>query len=387
MLQIAKMARNCGFRVFTCCPDSRTNRERKDDDTLFIGNRLGRYLHILLARFFGIDGFFSIISTLSFIKRMEKEKCDLIHLHNIHGNYINYPILFTYIKKKNIPVVWTLHDCWTFTGRCPYFDMINCFKWKSGCCKCKYSKDAYPQSKLDNTRLMWLVKRKLFTNIKKCTLVTPSMWLSNLVHDSFLNVYSVETIYNGIDLNVFRPMKSDLRQRFGLEAKKVILGVAFEWERRKGLDIFVELSKVLTNDYKIILVGTNDYIDKFLPSSILSIHRTQSQEELAQFYSIADVFVNPTREEVWGMVNIESLACGTPVVSFDTGGCPECVIPSCGAVVKKNDVECLVKEIDKICKQNSIKRENCLERAQVFDRNDQYRKYVDLYKKMIEEKL
>lgn len=382
MLQIASKARKEGFRVFTCCPDSRTNRKKKDENTIFIGSRIAHLLHDVFARFTGLTGFFSLISTLKLVNRLKKEKCDLIHLHNIHGNYINFPIFFFYIKKRNIPVVWTLHDCWSFTGRCPYFDMVNCDKWKNGCSACGYSKKLYPQTRIDNTRLMWKFKRMIFSNIPSCVLVTPSIWLSKLVKSSFLKNYPLKTIYNGIDLDVFRPVESKLKTSLGLNEKKIVIGVAFEWERRKGLDVFIELSKQLNDDYKIILVGTNDEVDKLLPSNIISIHKTQNQSELVQLYSIADVFVNPTREEVFGLVNVEALACGIPVVTFDTGGSPECIDSSCGIVVEKNNVESLKKSIEYICSNHPFTKESCINRAQLFDKSNLFGKYVDLYKKM-----
>lgn len=382
MLQIAAKAREDGFRVFCCCPDSRTNRKKKDECTIFIGTRLSHYIHDLFACYTGIAGLFSIYSTCKLVRLMKKEKCSLIHLHNLHGNYINYPILFAYIKKNKIPLVWTLHDCWSFTGRCPYFDMVNCDKWKTGCYGCIYPKSSYPQSMLDNTRLMWLAKRRLFTNAQNCTIVTPSEWLSSQVGKSYLKDYPTEVIYNGVDLDVFYPMESDLKKFF--KGKHIVLGVAFEWERRKGLDVFIELAKQLTDDYKIVLVGTDDRVDQLLPSNVISIHKTQNQKELAQLYSVADVFVNPTREEVFGLVNVESLACGTPVITFDTGGSPECIDSSCGIVVERNDVEELKKAVEHICLQHPFSKEDCINRARFFDKTSQYCKYVDLYKKMTE---
>ena len=257
--------------------------------------------------------------------------------------------------------------------------MVHCDKWKTGCRGCVYPKDSYPQSRLDNTRLMWQAKRRLFTNIQDCTVVTPSKWLSEQVGKSYLKVYPVEVIYNGVDLDVFYPMESDLKKVF--KGKHVVLGVAFEWERRKGLDVFIELAKQLSDDYKIVLVGTDDRVDKLLPSNVISIHKTQNQKELAQLYSAADVFVNPTREEVFGLVNVESLACGVPVVTFDTGGSPECIDSSCGIIVEKDNVEELKKAVEYICQEHPFSKENCVNRARLFDKKSLYCKYVGIYKK------
>ena len=382
MMQIAHCARTRDIPVYTCCSVMRSNKAKADAHTFFIGNILFRKFFEVLENLFGIHGFLHFFSTLKLINRMEQEKCTLIHIHNLHGNYINYPLLFRYIKKHNIPVIWTLHDCWSFTGRCPYFVMTKCDCWKSGCHDCPYPKKSYPRSNIDTTRMMWKLKHKWFTGIKNCTLVTPSQWLADLVKQSYLKNYNVKVINNGIDLSVFKPSDSNFREIYGLVGKKVILGVAFGWGKRKGFDVFIELVNRLPDDYRIVLVGTDDNVDKELPTAIISIHRTQNQKELAQIYTAADVFANPTREEVLGLVNIESLACGTPVVTFRTGGSPECIDETCGSIVDCDDVDAMESEIQRICKERPYSVEACLKRARSFDMNDKFEEYVDLYQKM-----
>jgi glycosyltransferase involved in cell wall biosynthesis len=227
---------------------------------------------------------------------------------------------------------------------------------------------------------MWNLKRRWFTGIENMTIVTPSQWLADLVKQSYLKNYPVNVINNGIDLAVFKPTESDFRNRHGLVGKKVVLGVAFGWGERKGLDVFVELSKRLPEDYRIVLVGTNSILDESLPADIVSIHKTQNQTELAEIYTAADVFANPTREEVLGLVNVESLACGTPVVTFKTGGSPECIDETCGSVVPCDDIDAMEKEIRRICEETPYSKDACLVRAQSFDMNERFEEYVKLYK-------
>ena len=229
---------------------------------------------------------------------------------------------------------------------------------------------------------MWKLKKYFFTGIENCTIVTPSQWLANLVKQSFLKNYPIKVINNGIDLSVFQPTESDFRERHNLANKKIVLGVAFSWDKRKGSDIFIELSKRLPCDYQIILVGTNSQLKKQLPPNIISINRTQNQKELAEIYTAADVFANPTREENYPTVNMEAIACGTPVVTFRTGGSPEILDDTCGSIVDCDDIDSMEIEIRRICEQKPYTVEACLKRAKSFDMNDRFEEYVDLYKEI-----
>lgn len=382
MLSIARAARLAGLSVTTCCAYSRTNLPKCDEYSLLIGNRFSRNVHLFAGIFLGISNCMSFFSTLFFLRKIKKQHCTIIHLHNLHNCYINLPLLFHFIKKHHISIIWTLHDCWAFTGRCPYFVMMKCDDWKTCCHNCHFPKKSYPQSYVDVTRMMWKLKRKWFTGIENCTIVTPSQWLADLVKQSYLKDYPVKVINNGIDLSVFKPTKSNFCKKQGLTGKKIVLGVAFGWGVRKGLDVFIELSRRLSDDYRIILVGTDDKIDKLLPSNIISIHRTKNQRELAEIYTVADVFANPTREEVLGLVNVESLACGTPVVTFKTGGSPECIDETCGSVVDCDDIDAMEFEIRRICEENPYSSDACLKRAKKFDMNERFEEYVELYKEI-----
>jgi glycosyltransferase involved in cell wall biosynthesis len=226
---------------------------------------------------------------------------------------------------------------------------------------------------------MWKLKKKWFTGIKDATIITPSQWLGDLVKQSYLGEYPVKVINNGIDLSVFKPTESDFRKKHNLENKHILLGVALFWDYKKGLDVFIELSKRLDDRYQIVLVGTSDEVDKQLPNNIISIHRTQNQEELAEIYSTADVLLNPTREDTFPTVNIESLACGTPIVTFNTGGSPEIINETCGVVTEVNDVDHMEKAIRRICEEKPYSKEACVSRASNFDKDEKFKEYVELY--------
>lgn len=238
----------------------------------------------------------------------------------------------------------------------------------------------YPRSYVDHSKWMYRHKKKWFTGVRDLTIVTPSQWLAELVKVSFLKDYPIQLINNGIDLAVFKPTPSDFCKKYGIENKKVILGVAFDWGERKGLDAFVELEKRLDPEqYQIVLVGTDDSADERLPEGILSIHRTQSQTELAEIYTVADVFVNPTKEENYPTVNMEAIACGTPVVTYRTGGSPEILDEGCGCIVEKNDISALEDAIIRMCENKSNSVDTCVDKARRFDKQEKFDKYIDLY--------
>lgn len=381
MLHLKEIAKSQNHDVFTFSGLRPLKHDVRKNHTFF-GYRIENLIHRIISPLFGSESLMSFFGTISLCRMLKKNQTELIHIHNLHGHYICLPILFRFIKKNNISVIWTLHDCWSFTGRCPHFVLMKCDRWKKGCHDCPYPSNSYPQAYIDTSRMMWNLKKKCFTGLKQCILVTPSLWLANLVKQSYLKDYPIKVINNGIDLSVFKPSKSDFCTKNGLVGKKIVLGVAFGWGVRKGLDVFIELAKRLPNDYQIILVGTDDNVDKCLPSNIISIHRTQNQKALAEIYTVADVFVNPTREEVLGLVNVESLACGTPVITFRTGGSPECIDETCGSVVYCDDVNTMESEIRRICEEKPYSVESCLARSKKFDMNDRFEEYMKLYREM-----
>ena len=390
MFAIAELVREAGYDVKTLSPRYYQKKTKVDyksiDNHKYFGTRSENYLHLRLAQITGFLGCFSAFGTQQLLYYLRVLKPDIVHLHNLHNWTINHPMLFRYLRKNRIPVVWTMHDCWSFTGKCPYFTAAKCDKWKKGCSVCTQIRE-YPQGFIDNSKLMYRLKKKWFTGIENMVLVTPSNWLADLLHESYLREYPVRVINNGIDMSVFSPMVSESRIKYGIpEEKYIVLGVAFGWGYRKGLDTFLELAKLLSEDYQIVLVGTDENIDHQLPKNIVSIHRTHNQRALAELYSAADVFVNPTREDNFPTVNIEALACGTPVITFDTGGSPEIIDETCGMVVPCDDVNALKEAIIDTVEQRKFSPEMCIKRASSFDMKVKFKEYVTLFENITERK-
>lgn len=383
---VSALAEAEGCRTYFAYPKSRNLLPPEEND-IVISGIAAKFLSRRLAYLTGLNGCVSWFSTRRLLHRLDRLQPDVLHLHNLHDSYINLPMLFRYIKRHSIKVVWTLHDCWSFTGHCPHFVLRGCDRWKTGCGHCPQL-GAYPAIAFDTTAWLWRKKKEWFNGVKDLTIVTPSAWLAELVKQSYLKDYPVEVIHNGIDLRTFRPTPSAFRREHGFseagapsdgKPRYLVLGVSMQWSRSKGLDVFEYLAAHLGGDYRIVLVGTNDALDERLPDSILSIHRTHDAQELAAIYSAADVFVNPTREDTFPTVNIEALACGTSVVTFDTGGSPEIPDERCGAVVPVDDNERLLREIVRVCETAPYRAEDCTARASGFERDKQFEKYLRLY--------
>ena len=337
-----------------------------------IGTDIDNKIHAIQTRLFDTHGFGSKKATADFLKWADNYDPDILHLHNIHGYYINVEMLFQWIKSRpKMKVIGTLHDCWAFTGHCAYFTAANCDKWKSQC-KCCPQLKSYPTCNFSgNVEDNFKRKKTAFTGVKNMTLVTPSKWLAGLVKESFLKDYPVEVINNGIDTSIFKPTPSDFRKRYHIEDKKVLLGVAAVWDERKGLNDFVKLSKMLDDDYKIVLVGLSEKQIKEVPDNIIKISRTNSAVELAEIYTAADVFLNLTYEDNYPTVNLEAQACGTPVITYDTGGSVESACPN-GIVIKKN-------ELDNLSEIISILFQSMLDYTD-FSSKMLLMRYVDLYR-------
>ncbi len=355
----------------------------QDPHGILYGKPLEIKADALKARLFGNYGFQSKVATKRLIAELERYSPDVVHVHNIHSHNADLDKLFSWFRAHHTKIVWTFHDCWAFTGYCMHYDMIGCDKWKTQCDRCP-QKTCYSWT-ADRSRWIFEKKRELFSDLD-LTIVTPSQWLADQVKQSFLQEYPTHVIQNGIDLAVFRPQSSDIRQRLDCADKRLVLGVAFGWDRRKGLDVFLELAKRLDDRYQIVLVGVDEKVEKQLPSNIRTIRRTQDQQELAQLYTAADVLVNPTREDTYPTVNMEALACGTPVVTFRTGGSPEMLNEACGVVVEKNDVDGIEQAIHRVCEQSADMREACLAKAAEFDQNRCFEKYTALYQEVLHER-
>lgn len=342
--------------------------------------RFSTYMEVkasaLMARLLGNWGFNNYPSTKRLLGKLEKFKPDIVHLHNIHGHNCDIKLLFEFLLKKQIPVIWSFHDCWAFTGYCVHYDMIGCQKWRCECSNCP-QKNVYSWL-FDRSHKLFHDKKKLMTELD-LTIVTPSEWLASQVAESFLKNKSVRVINNGIDISLFSPYESTFRDKYCIRSKYIILGVAFGWSEKKGFDVFLNLSKSLSDDYQIVLVGTDEKVDKVLDDRIISIHKTQNQKELCEIYTAADVFINPTREENYPTVNMEALACGTPVITFNTGGSAEIIDSSCGVAVEKNDIESMKRAIIRVCEGKAFTKEACLKRAESFDMHKRFQEYIDLY--------
>lgn len=374
MFSLADIMEERGHQVL--CTTGFTWKGCDRPDYVMTSGIVEKSVHTWLARITGKTGGFSSLATWRLLRRLDKMKPDLIHLHNLHGWFLNLPMLFGYIKKHNIPVVWTLHDCWSFTGHCPHFAMAGCDRWKTGCGSCDKN-HLYPQTFFDCSKTNWRRKKKWFTGVQNLTIVPPSQWLARQVRQSFLGQYPVRVINNGIDLDVFKPDPTAKKNE-----KFTLLGVSYDWDEKKGLDVFLELAKRLDDSFQIVLVGTNDAVDKLLPDNIRSIHRTQNPAELAKLYARSDLLVNPTREDTYPTVNMEALACGTPVLTFRTGGSPEIPDENCGVVVPCGDVDAMEAAIRRLAKA-PIDRKCCLDRAKGFDKNERFQEYVKLYGEIV----
>ena len=353
------------------------------DGAIRIGEDLDVYFHVFLTRVFDLHGFGSKKATKKFLKIVEEINPDIIHLHNIHGYYLNIEVLFDFLKSFDKPVVWTLHDCWAFTGHCSHFTYAKCERWKTGCYSCP-EKKSYPRSVIfDNSKSNYARKKKAFTGAKNMTLVTPSQWLAGLVKESFLRDYPVQVIPNGIDTEVFKPTPSDFKKRYGLDGKFLILGVANVWEKRKGFDYFLDLSKYLSDDEIIVLVGLSDERIKNLPNNIIGIKRTNSAKELAEIYTAADVFFNPTLEDNYPTVNLEAQACGTYVITFDSGGAKETIISKeSGVAIKPCNAEDIMNLI-RVLRSKGRKPANVDSSAKlVISHRFMVGSYISLYEKL-----
>ena len=312
-----------------------------------IGSSFDVYVHALMSRLTDRHGFYSRRATRKFLRWADSYNPSLLWLHNIHGYFINVELLFTWIKSRpSMRVLWTLHDCWAFTGHCAYFTMAGCEKWQTGCENCP-QKSAYPASFVDGSKLNYLAKREIFTGLKDLTLITPSKWLADLTRKSFLREYPVEVRYNTIDTEIFRPSPSDFREKYNLTGKFIVLGVASIWEKRKGLDDFVRLSGMLDpQKFAIFLVGLTPKQIKSLPKNIIAITRTNNQRELAQIYTASDVLFTPSYEENYPTVNLEAEACGTPVITYNAGGSPETLHDERSVIVPCGDVEAVKRILE-----------------------------------------
>lgn len=341
-------------------------------------------LHSMLS---GRHGLSNVRETKLFIEWLKAERPDVIHLHNIHSYYLNYKLLFEYLAESSIPTIWTLHDCWAFTGHCSHFIGHDCYKWKTGCHNCP-AIHVFPKSLFfDRSVSNYHEKKQSFTSVDKLHLVTVSRWLGDCVKDSFLGGYPLAVISNGVDLNIFKPAPSGIRAQYGLEGKKIILGVSTDWCRAKGLYDYVELRKALSDDFAIVLVGmTEKQIKTFSPAGIVCLPKTRSQIELVEWYNAADVVLNISYAETFGLPVAEGFACGTPAVVYDNTALSELISPDTGLKVPTGNIIALTEAIHDIFDSSQITSGSCRRRAELlYDKRKNYSKYLELYKAVLVE--
>lgn len=373
--------------------------EIDDNNTIRLQSKLELKINQFKSRLFARHGFYNKKATERLLKFMDEIKPDIVHLHNIHGFYIHVGMLFDYLKNHNIPVVWTLHDCWSFTGWCAYFDYSKCLRWQSHCYNCP-SKNDYPKAWISaRAKTNFDRKKTTFCGVKNLTLVTPSKWLADLTRFSFLNEYPVHVINNGVDINEFKPKKTNFKEILGIQDKKMILAVAGGLAKRKGRDYLLNLPSLLNDNEVLVILGIKKEQSSLLPQrNCIGIAYTKSIQELANIYSSADVFINTTLEDNFPTTNIEALACGTPVVTFNTGGSVEpvmddedinelekCVITKVGGVVPKGDLDNMLRLVRKIIYSDKMNyMESCKNKAiKKYNKEHQYYQYMQLYKKII----
>lgn len=375
MMQIHQKLLEYGYNSYVVWGRGR-NSQNKNEISLI--DNLSVKFHGAYTRLTDKTGFASKRITRELIGKLEAIRPDLIHLHNIHGYYVNIELLFDYIKKNNKKIIWTLHDCWAFTGHCVYFDMIKCSKWETGCYRCE-QKNTYPKSLLlDLSSWNWKKKKELFSE-NNMRIVVPSEWLKSIVKHSFLRLNPIDVIYNGVDTDTFKIRTSKIRDELNLKSFCIILGVASEWTERKGLIDFLKLGKMLNqHEFKIVLVGLTKRQIKSLPDNIIGIPRTENIQELVEIYNTADYFFNPTYEDNFPTTNLEAIACGTPVITYNTGGSPESLKYSKGCyVLEQGDIVSVVKILQK--HKKGIKQTLNIQ----FDNKTMVQKYIKLYEDFV----
>ncbi len=391
MREIGEVAMAEGWESYVAYSRGRDGEMHSSSKTIPVGSRFDVACHGLYTRLTDRHGLASSAATRRFITEIERLDPDIVHVHNIHGYFLNYRLLFDYLARSNRRVVWTVHDCWLYTGHCYYYSFVGCDRWQRGCGKCP-QRSAFPKSWLfDRSAQNWLDKRQAFASLpkKRFVIVPVSDWICGEMRKSFLKDCDFRVIHNGIDLDVFRPLPDveAVKTKYGLsQYKTIILGLASIWSKEKGLEDFITMSRMVTSDERIVLVGVDDKTRKRLPENITAIRRTDNVEELARLYAAATAFVNPTWQDNYPTVNLESIACGTPVVTYRTGGSIEAVTPATGRIVEQGDVDGLlaaVRDISARGKESYAAQCRAFAEAH-FRKQDRYRDYLRLYRELLD---
>lgn len=352
-----------------------------------IGNSFDINVHVLKTRLFDRHGFGSKHATMKLIRQMDEIKPDVIQFQNIHGYYVNISLLLQYIAEKNIPLIWSLHDCWSMTGHCAHFALVGCEKWRTQCEKCPQIK-RYPNSwGWDSSKRNFLDKKRLTEAIPRLTIVSGSEWLANIARQSYFKDRDIRVIPDGIDTDIFSPKEGtdDLRKQYGLENKFVIMASGTTWLPYKGLPDFAKLRTVLSDDYAIVLVGMQQKDIVQLPKGLIGVPRTKTPQDLARWYSMADCVMSLSRLESFGLTPVEGFACGTPAIVYNCTSTPELITPETGFVAEVGnieDVKTKVEALKNIGKEHYTKQ--CREIALAkYDRNVCFNEYLKLYNLML----
>lgn len=387
MQEIGELAMANGWESYVAYSGGRDGVKPCKSKLMPVGGKLDVAFHGLWTRLTDRHGLASWFATKRFIREIKELNPDVIHIHNIHGYFLNYKMLFEYLKETDIPVIWTVHDCWLYTGHCYYYSSIGCDKWNKGCGNCP-QRTAFPASWfIDRSKQNLKDKSEAFNSIKdKLTIVPVSEWIRGEMSRSILKNCHYQVIHNGIDLNVFdvQPDDKAVREKYGLGDKHIILGLASIWSKEKGWDDFMEMSKMLNEDEVIVMVGVTEEQQKRLPENVVGIRRTENVRQLAELYSAAVAFVNPTWQDNYPTVNLESIACGTPVVTYRTGGSIEAVTEKTGYVVEQGDVKGLLNAVREIERKGNLEyKADCRAHALAnFRKEDRYADYLKLYENL-----
>ena len=388
MQEIGELARTHGWETYIAYSKGRDGVQPNDAKLIPVGNKWDVAWHGVMTRLFDRHGLASDNATRAFIEEIRRIQPDIIHIHNIHGYFLNYRILFDYLAKANIPVIWTVHDCWLYTGHCYYYSYAGCNQWKSQCEHCPQRRDFPASWWIDRSKQNFLDKKEAFASMPKelLTIVPVSEWIHGEMKQSFLKDYSFQVIHNGINLENFRIYPTEeVKKQYGLEGRRIILGVASIWMEEKGWNDFMQLSELLNPEEVIVLVGVKEEQKKGLPKNIVPISRTENLRQLAELYAAAEAFVNPTWQDNYPTVNLEAIACGTPVVTYRTGGSIEVITSDTGMIVEQGDINGLMEAVRYIEKQGKeFYQSKCRAYAEAhFKKEDRYLEYLDLYREIL----
>ena len=387
MQEIAELATQHGWECYIAYSRGRDGIRACNVKTVPVGDKWSVVWHGIMTRLFDRHGLASDRATRNFIKEIERIRPDIIHIHNIHGYFLNYKILFEYLAKTDIPVVWTVHDCWLYTGHCYYYSYVKCDKWKDVCHACPQQR-LFPTSYfIDRSRQNFLDKQNAFCSLRKnrLTIVPVSEWIRGEMNHSIMKDYNFQVIHNGIDTNIFNIYDTEaVKEKYNLKGKRIILGVASIWSEEKGWNDFMRMADMLDDDEVIVLVGVNEKQIKLLPKNIVGIRRTENIQQLAELYAAADAFVNPTWQDNYPTVNMEAIACGTPVVTYRTGGSVETITEDTGMIVEQGDVRGLLDGVRAIrAKGKEYYQKRCRAYAIAhFRKEERYAEYLRLYERL-----